>query len=398
MPNISVIAVFKNGSRLFAAPWINGRFQEGPLPLLAKGPYFQLERPGAAWLLIELPVGFRNRRRRHQEIGVIEGTRPQRLQPPLTHPFGVDAGVDDEMGNVDVLRAKLARGRLGDGPQAKLGTGEGRIAGSAAQARGCAGEEDIALAAGQHQAGGFAAGEKAGIAGHFPDLAEHALGGVENREIDVGADVENADLERGVPVGVSEEGDDFLLLARIERARVDFAAGRLDFLHQRFELGAVAAPGEHREPFRSKLLSDFAADVVPGADHGYGRVSLLQGCSPGQVNSVAFELAPRDPFRGQAPRRHSASLCSRILPVEVAGKASSTMISDGRLYEVSCGCIAPLFTAALSLAQLTFFFRTRQSLISAGVLHRLVKNRRWHSFGRPFPRNPFTIITGSGIY
>src|SRR5450755_4152430 len=145
MPNISVIAVFKNGSRLFAAPWINGRFQEGPLPLLAKGPYFQLERPGAAWLLIELPVGFRNRRRRHQEIGVIEGTRPQRLQPPLTHPFGVDAGVDDEMGNVDVLRAKLARGRLGDGPQAKFGTGEGRIAGSAAQARGRTGEEDIAL-------------------------------------------------------------------------------------------------------------------------------------------------------------------------------------------------------------------------------------------------------------
>ena len=80
--------------------------------------------------------------------------------------------------------------------------------------------------------------------------------------------------------------------ARIERARVDFAAGRLDLLHQRFELGAVAAPGEHREPFQSKLLGDFAADVIPGADHGHGRVSLLQGRSPGQVNSVAFELAP----------------------------------------------------------------------------------------------------------
>jgi hypothetical protein len=50
-----------------------------PLPLLAEGSDFQLERPGAAWLLIELPVGFRDRRRRHQEIGVIEGTRSQRL-------------------------------------------------------------------------------------------------------------------------------------------------------------------------------------------------------------------------------------------------------------------------------------------------------------------------------
>src|SRR5229473_7755791 len=85
-----------------------------PLPLLAEGSYFQLERPGAAWLLVELPVGFRDRRRRHQEIGVIEGTGSERLQPPLTHPFGVDAGVDDEMGNMNVLRAELARGGLGD--------------------------------------------------------------------------------------------------------------------------------------------------------------------------------------------------------------------------------------------------------------------------------------------
>src|SRR5450432_650471 len=343
-----------------------------PLPLLAEGTYLQLERPGAARLLVELPVGFRDRRRRHQEIGVIEGIRSQSLDPPLTHPFGVDAGVDDEMGNMDVLRAEFARGRLGDGPQAKLGAGEGRIAGSAAQARGRAGEEDIALAPGQHQARGFAAGEKAGIAGHLPDLPEHALRGIENREVDVGADVENADLERRMLVGVSEEGDDFLLLARIERARVDFSPRGLDLLDQRFELGAVAAPGEHREPFRSKFLGDFGADVIPGADHGHGRVSLLQGCSPGQVSSVAFELAPRDPFRGQAPRRDSASLCLRILPVEVAGEASSTMISDGRLYEVSCGSIAPLFTADLSLAQLTFFFGTRQSLFSAEVLHRLV--------------------------
>jgi hypothetical protein len=98
-------------------------------------------------------------------------------------------------------------------------------------------------------------------------------------------------------VGISEEGDDLLLLARIERARLDFAAGRLDLLHQRFELGTVAAPGEHRKPLRSKLLGDFAADVIPGADHGHGRVSHLQGCSHGQVSSVAFELAPAIPAR-----------------------------------------------------------------------------------------------------
>ena len=90
-------------------------------------------------------------------------------------------------------------------------------------------------------------------------------------------------------VGVFQERDDFLFLARIERARVNLAPGRLDLLDQRFELGAVAAPGEHRNSFRGKLLGDLAADEVTGADHGHGRVSLLQGCSPSQVKFVVFE-------------------------------------------------------------------------------------------------------------
>src|SRR6202043_4297573 len=68
------------------------------LPLLAKGAYFQLERPGTARLLIKLPVGFRDRQRRHQQIRVVERVRSQRLDPTLTHPFGVDAGIDDEVG------------------------------------------------------------------------------------------------------------------------------------------------------------------------------------------------------------------------------------------------------------------------------------------------------------
>src|SRR5258708_30582927 len=89
-----------------------------PLPLLAEGAYLQFGRPGAARLLIEQPVGFCDRRRRHQEIGIVECTRPDRLDPPLAHPFGIDAGVDDEMGNVDVLRSQLA-GR----PQAELCAG-----------------------------------------------------------------------------------------------------------------------------------------------------------------------------------------------------------------------------------------------------------------------------------
>src|SRR5258708_23876238 len=120
-----------------------------PLPLLAEGTYFQFERPGAAWLLIELPVGLCDRRRRHQEIGIVECTRPEGLDPPLAHPFGIDAGVDDEMGDVDVLRAQLPRGRLCHRAQAELGAGKRRIATAAAQGGGRTGEEDIGLAARQ---------------------------------------------------------------------------------------------------------------------------------------------------------------------------------------------------------------------------------------------------------
>src|SRR5215207_135427 len=123
-----------------------------PLPLLAEGAYFQLERPGALRLLIELPVGFRDRRRRHQQIRIVEGARPQRLKPPLAHPFGVDAGIDDEMGDVDVFRTQFACGGLRDRTQAELGAGERGVSGSAAQGRGGTREEDVAFTPRQHQA------------------------------------------------------------------------------------------------------------------------------------------------------------------------------------------------------------------------------------------------------
>ena len=86
------------------------------------------------------------------------------------------------MRHVDVLGTQLARRRLGNGPQPELRAGEGRIAGSATQACRRTGEEDVAFAPGQHQSRRFAAGEKAGIAGHFPDLAEHALRGTPESE------------------------------------------------------------------------------------------------------------------------------------------------------------------------------------------------------------------------
>src|SRR5256885_1237447 len=100
----------------------------------------------------------------------------------------------------------------------------------------------------------------------------------------------------------------------------------------------AVAPGQHREALGGELLCNLAADIVASTDHGHGRVSLLQGCSPGQVRYVVCENSAGR-RAGEAslpsPRKDSASVCFSILPVEVAGKTSRITILDGRLYEVS---------------------------------------------------------------
>jgi len=159
---------------------------------------------------------------------------------------------------MDILRTQFARHRLRHSAQPELGACKGGIAAAAAQGRGRAGEKNVALTAWQHQPGRFASGEEAGVTGHLPDLAEHPLGGVEDREVDVGTDVEDADIQRRVLVGVIEEGCDLLLLARVERTAVDLAAGGLDLLDQRRQLVAVAAACEDGKALGSKLLGDLA--------------------------------------------------------------------------------------------------------------------------------------------
>src|SRR5215831_13601360 len=201
-----------------------------PLPLLAKGTDFHLERPRALRLLVKLPIGARDRCGRHQQIRVVERVCTKSLETTLPHPFGVNTGIDDEMRDVDILRPQFARHCLRDSAQAKFSASERRKAGAATERGGRTGEEDVARPARNHQPSRLAAGEEAGIARHLPHLTEHALGGIEDRKIDVGADVEDADFHRCVLVGVVEERDDLLFLARIERACLDLAADRLDLL------------------------------------------------------------------------------------------------------------------------------------------------------------------------
>src|SRR5262245_42654707 len=137
----------RTSSRKAASSGDNDSSIERSLPLLAEGADFQLKRPGALRLLVELPIGLCHGGRWHQEVGIVERIGTECLDAALPHPFGIDAGVDDEMRDVDVLRPQLARHRLRYCAEAKLGAGEGGIAAAAAQGRRSTGAEDVAAAA-----------------------------------------------------------------------------------------------------------------------------------------------------------------------------------------------------------------------------------------------------------
>src|SRR5260370_15010523 len=114
-------------------------------PFLCVGANLALERPGVAGLLINLPVGLGDRGRPHQPAWIEIGERRLTLAllDPLAHPRGVDAGVNDQMADVNALRAELACRTLRDGSQPKFGAGESGITDAAAHSGGAAGVEDI---------------------------------------------------------------------------------------------------------------------------------------------------------------------------------------------------------------------------------------------------------------
>src|SRR5262249_44121095 len=143
-----------------------------------------------------------------------------------------------------------------------------------------AGEEDIALPTRQHQPRRLATRQEARIACHLPDLAEHALGGIEDREVDVGADIEDAGLHRRMLVRIVEERDDLLFLARIERTAMALAAAGVQPLDQGQQLFAITGASEDGETFRGEFLGNLATNEIAGADYRDRFVSLLQGCSP----------------------------------------------------------------------------------------------------------------------
>src|SRR5438128_10887578 len=99
-------------------------------PVFRKGPDLALKRPGVAPLLIDLPISFGDRGRPHQpaRIEIGKGRLALPLLDPLAHPCRVDAGVDDQMRDVAVLGAALARRTLRHPTQAEPVAGQAALA------------------------------------------------------------------------------------------------------------------------------------------------------------------------------------------------------------------------------------------------------------------------------
>src|SRR5437588_10403658 len=110
-------------------------------PLFCKGPDLALERPRVARLLADLPIGLGDRFRPHQpaRIEIGEGGLALPFLDALAYPGGVNAGIDDQMRDVDALRAELACRTLRHGAQAEFSAGESGVANSAAHSGGGAG-------------------------------------------------------------------------------------------------------------------------------------------------------------------------------------------------------------------------------------------------------------------
>src|SRR5258708_8693935 len=124
------------------------------LEILNPRAQLDLPGPGAAMLAVDVEIGLRNRRRLEHPVG----TARIAAQP-------LDAAVDDEMGDMDVLRCKLARHALRQAAQPELAHREGGGIDIALDPRPGAGGEERAAAAAEHLFGRRLADEKAAIAG-----------------------------------------------------------------------------------------------------------------------------------------------------------------------------------------------------------------------------------------
>ena len=107
----------------------------------------------------------------------------------------------------------------------------------------------------------------------------------------------------GQRFGFLEEGDDVLLLARIERTAVDRATGGRHLRQEGRELLAIAPARDNRESFGGEFFRDLRADIVARPDDDdrilaiarNGERTLGQAPETEEPPAAADETTPASP-------------------------------------------------------------------------------------------------------
>jgi hypothetical protein len=114
--------------------------------------------PTVFGLLMREPIGFGDRGSLGQAVRRdLLGLGPRGRSHTLMDRLAVDAGVDQKMHDVDVVRPEFARHGLSYRAQSEFGRRKCRKSLTAPNAGGSSGKEDRAVSAWNHDASGFAA-------------------------------------------------------------------------------------------------------------------------------------------------------------------------------------------------------------------------------------------------
>src|SRR6266702_1552784 len=121
---------------------------EKALERFSPGTQVEFERPGAAVLMVQHPIGIGDGGDVEEAV---RATRILQFRPQAEQAIALDAAVDDDVPDMDSLRPEFARHALGERTQRRLGRGKRRKIGLAAQRCACAGENQRAAAARQQR-------------------------------------------------------------------------------------------------------------------------------------------------------------------------------------------------------------------------------------------------------
>ena len=177
----------------------------------------------------------------------------------------IDSGFNGEVGDMNALRAQLARHALRQGAEAEFRDRKGGKFIEPDPAAAAAGEEDRSLPASNHAPGGFSAGMHAAEANAPPHVFEGAALHFQDALDDAAVDVVHGDVDgpEFVLHGI-EQCDHGFLVGRVGRVGFDLRAGCFEFAGKRLQ--AVRLAGDHGDGMAGGSESPAQCDSQPRTD------------------------------------------------------------------------------------------------------------------------------------